>query len=241
MYGNRVRISDAIKTSSKENSDSEDSTSSSSGKTVELNKENRHESIGSEHTENEEEKSSSYGSTETEDSEEERSKVVQDLLKSDESDKSMKESDEENSEESDKDSNGEDDKFIIEMVEKLISKRDKKNNAARIQWLRFKREQKEIEEREKQFKAYWERRHREDKDLWRDKDFANAVDKMSRAGYKGEHGNFEVPQEIIRELDALYMQITFLGKSRIECQKEFIQLTNKTITKYGWNPPEGWR
>lgn len=31
---------------------------------------------------------------------------------------------------------------------------------------------------------------------------------MSRAGYKGEHGNFEVPQEIIRELDALYMQIT---------------------------------
>lgn len=39
-------------------------------------------------------------------------------------------------------------------------------------------------------------------------DFANAVDKMSRAGYKGEHGDFEVPHEITQQLNALYMQVT---------------------------------
>uniref|UniRef100_A0A914RBJ2 Uncharacterized protein n=1 Tax=Parascaris equorum TaxID=6256 RepID=A0A914RBJ2_PAREQ len=76
---------------------------------------------------------------------------------------------------------------------------------------------------------------------------------MSRAGYKGKYGDFEVPDEIIQQLNALYMQVTvgdygenilhtyFLGKSRIECQREFIKLTNKAITTYGWNPPEGWQ
>lgn len=39
-------------------------------------------------------------------------------------------------------------------------------------------------------------------------DFANAVDKMSRAGYKGEHGHHEVPEEDKIKLDALYMQAT---------------------------------
>lgn len=39
-------------------------------------------------------------------------------------------------------------------------------------------------------------------------DFANAIDKMSRAGYKGKHGDFEVPAERYEELNALYMQAT---------------------------------
>lgn len=39
-------------------------------------------------------------------------------------------------------------------------------------------------------------------------DFANAIDKMSRSGYKGEHGNFTVPDEDINKLDAIYMQVT---------------------------------
>lgn len=38
-----------------------------------------------------------------------------------------------------------------------------------FRWLTFLREQKEAQEEEKQFQAYWERRHQEDKDLWRDK------------------------------------------------------------------------
>ncbi|VDN45315.1 unnamed protein product [Gongylonema pulchrum] len=77
-----------------------------------------------------------------------------------------------------------------------------------FRWLEFLREQKEAQEEQKQFKAYWDRRHAEDKDLWRDKDFANAIYKMSRAGYKGEHGHFDVPVETIEQLNALYMQIT---------------------------------
>uniref|UniRef100_A0A0N5ABG2 ACB domain-containing protein n=1 Tax=Syphacia muris TaxID=451379 RepID=A0A0N5ABG2_9BILA len=119
--------------------------------------------------------------------------------------------------------------------------------------------QKEAEEQSKQFEAYWKRRHQEDRDLWRDKDFANAVDKMSRAGYVGVHGSYTVPTEDIRMFNALYMQITvgdydgneglecasewkkLEGKSRIECQREFIRQANKTITKYGWNPPPGWK
>ncbi|KHJ96931.1 hypothetical protein OESDEN_03100 [Oesophagostomum dentatum] len=40
-------------------------------------------------------------------------------------------------------------------------------------------------------------------------DFANAVDKMSRAGYKGEYGHHEVPEEDKIKLDALYMQMLF--------------------------------
>lgn len=104
-------------------------------------------------------------------------------------------------------------------------------------------------------------------------DFANAVDKMSRAGYKGKHGDFEVPTEKLEELNALYMQATvgdygrFIkilvgssfrpsdgntalkcsqhwkkhsGKTQIEAIREYIKLTNMVLTKYGWNPPEGW-
>ncbi|EFO23105.1 hypothetical protein LOAG_05383 [Loa loa] len=62
-----------------------------------------------------------------------------------------------------------DDEFIMEQFEKLIIRRNKKDNDARLRWLAFLREQKEAEEEEKQFQAYWERRHQEDKDLWRDK------------------------------------------------------------------------
>uniref|UniRef100_A0A915Q0T7 Uncharacterized protein n=1 Tax=Setaria digitata TaxID=48799 RepID=A0A915Q0T7_9BILA len=101
-----------------------------------------------------------------------------------------------------------DDDFIMKQLEKLIVRRNKKDNEARLRWLTFLREQKEAEEEAKQFQAYWERRHREDKDLWRDKDFANAVYKMSRAGYKGKHGDFNVPNETVQQMNALYMQIT---------------------------------
>ncbi|VDD97560.1 unnamed protein product [Enterobius vermicularis] len=144
---------------------------------------------------------------------------------------------------------------MMEQIRKLLMRRDGKHNKARQQWLRYEREKKEAEEEAKQFQAYWDRRHQEDRDLWRDKDFANAVDKMSRAGYKGVHGNYEVPEEDIEKFNALYMQITFgdyeeskdlernvkfSGKTRIDCQREFIKKTNETITKYGWNPPAGW-
>uniref|UniRef100_A0A158Q8V4 Clathrin light chain n=1 Tax=Elaeophora elaphi TaxID=1147741 RepID=A0A158Q8V4_9BILA len=62
-----------------------------------------------------------------------------------------------------------DDEFIMKQLEKLIIRRNKKDNEARLRWLTFLREQKEAEEEAKQFRAYWERRHQEDKDLWRDK------------------------------------------------------------------------
>ncbi|EFO23106.1 hypothetical protein LOAG_05384 [Loa loa] len=81
---------------------------------------------------------------------------------------------------------------------------------------------------------------------------------MCRAGYKGKHGHFDVPEEILQQMNALYMQITvgdydgnkrlkcakewekLRNKTKIDCQKEFIKLTNRTITMYGWNPPDGW-
>ncbi|VDO63026.1 unnamed protein product [Onchocerca flexuosa] len=62
-----------------------------------------------------------------------------------------------------------DEEFIMKQLEKLIIRRNKKDNEARLRWLTFLREQKEAQEEEKQFEAYWERRHQEDKDLWRDK------------------------------------------------------------------------
>ncbi|VDM79144.1 unnamed protein product [Strongylus vulgaris] len=49
------------------------------------------------------------------------------------------------------------------------------------------------------------------------KDFANAVDKMSRAGYKGEYGNHEVPEEDKIKLDALYMQATSGDYGKLRC------------------------
>ncbi|CAO4370309.1 unnamed protein product [Caenorhabditis nigoni] len=127
-----------------------------------------------------------------------------------------------------------------------------------IRWETWKREEVEARQRGLEFKMYWEKRHKEDRDAWRLKDFANAIDKMSRAGYKGKHGDFEVPSERLEELNALYMQATVgdydgntalkcsqywkkhSGKTQIEAIREYIKLTNKVLTKYGWNPPEGW-
>ncbi|VDM94089.1 unnamed protein product [Onchocerca ochengi] len=81
---------------------------------------------------------------------------------------------------------------------------------------------------------------------------------MCRAGYKGEHGHFDVPEQTLQQMNALYMQVTvgdydgnkrlsfakewkkLKGKTKIDCQKEFIKITNRTITMYGWNPPDGW-
>ncbi|CAI5446499.1 unnamed protein product [Caenorhabditis angaria] len=127
-----------------------------------------------------------------------------------------------------------------------------------IRYARWQREEKEAKNRGLEFKMYWEKRHQEDRDLWRLKDFANAVDKMSRAGYKGKHGDFHVPQDSYDELNSLYMQATVgdydgntalkcsanwkkhIGKTQVEVIREFIKLTNITLTKYGWNPPERW-
>lgn len=39
-------------------------------------------------------------------------------------------------------------------------------------------------------------------------DFANAIYKMCQAGYKGKHGHFDVPEQILQQMNALYMQIT---------------------------------
>lgn len=107
---------------------------------------------------------------------------------------------------------------------------------------------------------------------------------MSRAGYKGKHGNFEIPglgkskknenflsEDKRIEQEALYMQATvgdhgivflnrrnrfisdgnkqircarewekLMGMIRIDAQRLFIKNTNKLLTRYGWNPPEGW-
>ncbi|VDM56251.1 unnamed protein product [Angiostrongylus costaricensis] len=135
---------------------------------------------------------------------------------------------------------------------------EKEEEARQLRWEKWQLEYAEAKHRALEFKAYWERRHKDDKDLWRDKDFANAVDKMSRAGYKGVHGNFDVPEEDKTKLEALYMQVTvgdydgnsalscadewkkLVGKTKIEAQNEFIEHSNRMLTRYGWNPPEGW-
>ncbi|GMT32848.1 hypothetical protein PFISCL1PPCAC_24145, partial [Pristionchus fissidentatus] len=78
----------------------------------------------------------------------------------------------------------------------------------KIRWASWEREEVEAEARAREWDAYWDRRRQEDDDLWRNKDFANAVDKASRAGYKGKHGNFDVPEESKIELEALYLQVT---------------------------------
>ncbi|CAB3401712.1 unnamed protein product [Caenorhabditis bovis] len=128
----------------------------------------------------------------------------------------------------------------------------------KIRWENWKRNEIEAKQRGLEFKMYWEKRHAEDRELWRLKDFANAVDKASRAGYTGKHGEFDVPPERFEDLDALYMQATIgdydgntsmacsqkwkklHGMATVEAIREFIKLTNATLTKYGWNPPEGW-
>uniref|UniRef100_A0A914DBB1 ACB domain-containing protein n=1 Tax=Acrobeloides nanus TaxID=290746 RepID=A0A914DBB1_9BILA len=126
-------------------------------------------------------------------------------------------------------------------------------------WVKWRLEDKERQHKALEKEALWQRRKEEDEKLWRDRDFANAVHKMSLAGYKGEHGNFTVPEESKLHLHALYMQVTlgdydenshlncaevwktFIGKTKIEAQREFIRLANQLLTKYGWNPPSGWR
>ncbi|KAK0418349.1 hypothetical protein QR680_013513 [Steinernema hermaphroditum] len=137
--------------------------------------------------------------------------------------------------------------------------REEAAREARIKWTKWQLEQTECEHRTVEWKAYWDWRKKEDKDLWRNKDFANAIDKMSRAGYKGEHGDFEVPIEEKLKLNALYMQATvgdydgneglecadewklLKGRDRVESQREFISLANRLLTRFGWNPPPGWR
>ncbi|GMT04472.1 hypothetical protein PENTCL1PPCAC_26646 [Pristionchus entomophagus] len=128
----------------------------------------------------------------------------------------------------------------------------------KIRWAAWEKEEIEAEARAREHDAYWERRETDDVNGWRDKDLANAIDKASRAGYTGPHGNFVVPVELKIELDALYHQVTvgdydgntvvrcveewkaLKGMSRIEAQRAFIRATNKMLSRYGWNPPEGW-
>ncbi|CAD6188042.1 unnamed protein product [Caenorhabditis auriculariae] len=138
------------------------------------------------------------------------------------------------------------------------SKKKEEAHKQRIRWEQWKREQAEAEHRGLEFKSYWERRHEEDRELWRRKDFANAVDKVSRGGYKGKHGNYDIPEGARSELFALFMQVTvgdydgnvslsccelwkkLRGTPRSDATREFVKLTNKVLTKYGWNPPPGW-
>ncbi|PAV86262.1 hypothetical protein WR25_24271 [Diploscapter pachys] len=140
----------------------------------------------------------------------------------------------------------------------LFEKKRLQADQQKIRWEKWQMDKREAEQRAKEFAAYWRRRHEEDKDLWRDKDFANANDKMSRAGYKGKHGNFEIPEDKRIEQEALYMQVTvgdhdgnkqircarewekLMGMTRINAQRLFIENANKLLTRYGWNPPEGW-
>uniref|UniRef100_A0A1I7Y124 ACB domain-containing protein n=1 Tax=Steinernema glaseri TaxID=37863 RepID=A0A1I7Y124_9BILA len=129
-------------------------------------------------------------------------------------------------------------------LETVEARREEAARDARIKWTKWQLEQAECEHRAVEWKAYWDWRKKEDKDLWRN---------------KGEHGEFEVPVEEKLKLNALYMQATvgdydgneglecaeewklLKGRDRVESQREFISLANRLLTKYGWNPPPGWR
>ncbi|VDL76880.1 unnamed protein product [Nippostrongylus brasiliensis] len=147
---------------------------------------------------------------------------------------------------------------VLQTESEFERKKMDETQSQKQRYEQWEREFLEAQHRAKEFRAYWERRHQDDRDLWRDKDFANAVDKMSRAGYRGEYGHHEVPENDRILLDALYMQVTvgdfdgneslpcaeewkkLKGKTKIDAQREFIHHTNKMLTRYGWNPPEGW-
>uniref|UniRef100_A0A914VXB8 ACB domain-containing protein n=1 Tax=Plectus sambesii TaxID=2011161 RepID=A0A914VXB8_9BILA len=149
---------------------------------------------------------------------------------------------------------------------KRTEDRDKKFwDSEHIRWANWERHQIELKAKQEQFRAYWDRRQKDDADLWRDKDFANAVDKMSRAGYKGKHGQFEVPDDDKVDMFGMYMQATVgdvnspkpssdhpielskwqswngrKGLTREEAQNAFISRANRLLTLHGWNPPPGW-
>ncbi|PAV84170.1 hypothetical protein WR25_17172 isoform C [Diploscapter pachys] len=168
----------------------------------------------------------------------------------------------------------------------LFEKKRLQADQQKIRWEKWQMDKREAEQRAKEFAAYWRRRHEEDKDLWRDKDFANANDKMSRAGYKGKHGNLEIPGlgkskkkkvktsfqktnasskkhftcKLPSEIMVAFFSIEdilfisdgnkqircarewekLMGMTRINAQRLFIKNANKLLTRYGWNPPEGW-
>ncbi|CAJ0942261.1 unnamed protein product, partial [Mesorhabditis belari] len=150
-------------------------------------------------------------------------------------------------------------KEFDELIKKYARDKARVSAEQRKKLLSYEREHREMEQRALEWNAYWERRKKDDRDLWRDKDFANAVDKMSRAGYKGKHGDFDVPEEEMIKLEALYMQVTLgnydgnnslrcveewkkqSGKSCVEAQRDFIKHSNWCLTRWGWNPPPGWR
>lgn len=48
-------------------------------------------------------------------------------------------------------------------------KKEEEAQRQKIRWEKWQREHKEAEQRALEFKAYWERRRIEDRDLWRDK------------------------------------------------------------------------
>ncbi|EJW71460.1 hypothetical protein WUBG_17633 [Wuchereria bancrofti] len=50
---------------------------------------------------------------------------------------------------------------------------------------------------------------------------------MCRAGYKGKHGHFDVPEQTLQQMNALYMQVTvgdYDGNKHLKCANEWKKL-----------------
>uniref|UniRef100_A0AC34GEU1 Uncharacterized protein n=1 Tax=Panagrolaimus sp. ES5 TaxID=591445 RepID=A0AC34GEU1_9BILA len=113
---------------------------------------------------------------------------------------------------------------------------------ARIKWNEWKEEEKLIEEKVQEWMDEKEKKKEEARDVRRDTDFEIAYDRLSRAGYNGKHGNFEVPFELKQDAIKLYEQVKRAEKgfSKAQAQRNFIRKVNEIITDYGWNPPADW-
>uniref|UniRef100_A0A914Z4X7 Uncharacterized protein n=1 Tax=Panagrolaimus superbus TaxID=310955 RepID=A0A914Z4X7_9BILA len=121
---------------------------------------------------------------------------------------------------------------------------------ARIKWNEWKEEEKLIEEKVQEWMNEKAKKKEDAKDVRRDTDFEIAYDRLSRAGYNGKHGNFEVPFELKQNAMKLYEQVkraekgewseedwlACAGITKAQTQRNFIRKVNEIITDYGWNP-----
>lgn len=95
-------------------------------------------------------------------------------------------------------------------------------------WYRWKAEEEELKAKAEEQTREHERQLDAERDAQRDSDFADAVDKVARAGYKGRHGNFEVPASERARMEACWRQVTYgdysetqTDKGDEECVKEW--------------------
>ncbi|KAI1707391.1 acyl coA binding protein domain-containing protein [Ditylenchus destructor] len=137
----------------------------------------------------------------------------------------------------------------------------------KAKWDQWQAEEKALREKvEKELEEY-EKRRQEERDVRRDRDFADAVDKVSRAGYVGKHGTFTVPShekikmnawrkqaqygdydetkdiqptKTLNEWKCVQLWASLKGINSVDAKRQFIRFANELITEYGWNPPPGW-